>query len=94
MNADQMTTVTVSVEEPRGSVRAVRARSARRHAYITLALSGWVTAGLVVDAWSHTYLPQLESFFTPWHALLYSGFLAMAAWIQGRCGGRTASGNR
>lgn len=39
----------------------------------------WVLSGLVLDGWSHN-ANQPETFFTPWHGLLYSGFLASAAW--------------
>jgi hypothetical protein len=48
---------------------------------VTLALSVWVIIGLFVDGWAHVNLEQLETFFTPWHALFYSGFAAVAAWI-------------
>jgi hypothetical protein len=35
----------------------------------------------LTDAWAHTNIIQtLESFFTPWHALLYGGFVLTAAW--------------
>jgi hypothetical protein len=39
-------------------------------------LCGWLVAGSYVDGWAHRHHPDLETFFTPWHALLYSGFLA------------------
>jgi len=42
-------------------------------------VSIWWMGGLFVDAWAHSNVPQLETFFTPWHAVLYSGFLAVAA---------------
>src|SRR5436305_14970250 len=38
--------------------------------------------GLFVDAWAHSNVPKLETFFTPWHAVLYSGFLAVAATLD------------
>ena len=38
-------------------------------------------AGLAVDGWAHNNLGGLETFFTPWHAVFYSGFTATAAWI-------------
>jgi hypothetical protein len=44
-------------------------------------LGTWLTAGLVVDGWAHRNLGGLETFFTPWHALFYSGFTATAAWM-------------
>jgi hypothetical protein len=38
-------------------------------------------AGVFLDAWAHNSRPDLETFFTPWHAVLYSGFLATGGWI-------------
>lgn len=40
-----------------------------------------LVGGVLADAWAHTnILETLESFFTPWHGLLYSGFATTAAW--------------
>ena len=47
----------------------------------TMFLCTWVLAGIAVDGWAHTNLGGLETFFTPWHALFYSGFAATATWI-------------
>jgi hypothetical protein len=44
-------------------------------------LGTWLLVGLFVDGWAHTNLDTLETFFTPWHALFYSGFGATVAWI-------------
>lgn len=52
----------------------------RAHA-VTLVTSLWLIVGLFVDGWAHNTRPGLETFFTPWHALFYSGFAATAAWI-------------
>lgn len=48
---------------------------------MTLLLALWTLIGLLVDAFFHSTDPGLESFWTPWHALFYSGFTATAAWI-------------
>jgi hypothetical protein len=48
---------------------------------VTTALSGWVVAGMVLDAWAHQNVSQLETFFTPWHGVLYSGFAVLMAWM-------------
>jgi hypothetical protein len=48
---------------------------------ITVGLGVWFVLGLFLDAWAHNNLPELESFFTPWHAVFYTGFVAVAAWI-------------
>jgi len=36
-------------------------------------------AGAYLDVWAHVHVPELETFFTPWHAVFYAGFLAVAA---------------
>jgi hypothetical protein len=48
---------------------------------VTALLGAWLITGVLLDAWAHSNVPQLESVFTPWHAVLYSGFLANAGWI-------------
>src|SRR2546421_2317997 len=36
----------------------------------------WLLGGAYLDAWAHNHI-RLETFFTPWHAVLYSGLLAV-----------------
>ena len=48
---------------------------------VTALLGVWFTIGLFLDAWAHSNLTELEDFFTPWHAVFYSGFVATAGWI-------------
>jgi hypothetical protein len=51
---------------------------------VTALLCAWVVTGMVLDAWAHQNISQLETFLTPWHAVLYSGFAAVAAWMVGK----------
>jgi len=37
----------------------------------------WIAGGFFLDAWAHGHVP-VESFFTPYHAVFYSGMLAAA----------------
>jgi hypothetical protein len=37
----------------------------------------WISGGFFLDAWAHGHVP-VESFFTPYHAVFYSGMLALA----------------
>jgi hypothetical protein len=53
-------------------------------------LGTWLLVGLVVDGWAHTNLQALETFFTPWHALFYSGFVATAGWVLATARARPA----
>jgi hypothetical protein len=39
-------------------------------------LATWVVGGLFLDGWAHVNRPGLETFFTPWHGVFYSGFVA------------------
>lgn len=52
---------------------------------VTALLSAWFTVGLLLDAWAHNNVPELETFFTPWHAVFYWGFVATAGWIGWTC---------
>jgi len=44
------------------------------------AVSVWFVLGLFLDAFAHSTVPELETFFTPWHAVFYSGFAATGGW--------------
>jgi hypothetical protein len=63
-----------------GSTRDGRASRARDD-LVTAAFGVWMILGLFTDGWAHLNLPGLETFFTPWHGVLYSGFAAAAAWL-------------
>ena len=39
----------------------------------------WTIIGLFLDGWAHSH-QKPESFFSPWHGVLYSGFTAAALW--------------
>ncbi len=63
-------TRTSTLDQPRGSILFDAA---------IVALSAWFTIGLYLDGWAHQHIGNLETFFTPWHAVLYSGFFASAS---------------
>ncbi len=46
--------------------------------WLMATLGAWLLGGLYLDGWAHIHFPGLETFFTPWHAVLYSGYLAGA----------------
>lgn len=46
--------------------------------WVMVALSLWFVGGLFVDGWAHTHNKVDQSFFTPWHAILYSGWMVTA----------------
>ncbi len=53
----------------------------QRENLLTSLFATWLIVGLFVDGWAHNNLTELETFWTPWHGLFYSGFGATAAWI-------------
>jgi hypothetical protein len=47
-----------------------------RERWTLLGASAWLVTGLQLDAYAHATDPDLETFWTPWHAVLYSGIAA------------------
>lgn len=47
----------------------------RRNHVATAVFGTWMIAGLFLDGWAHTH-DKPETFFSPWHGVLYSGFVA------------------
>jgi PDZ domain len=60
------------------SIRGERQVAAPGLDWAVALLSLWFIGGVYLDGWAHLHLQRLESFFTPWHAVLYSGYLAVA----------------
>lgn len=50
---------------------------------LVVLVCSWLGAGFWLDEWAHYRSSRLETVFTPWHGLLYSGFLAVAAVLLG-----------
>jgi hypothetical protein len=67
----------------RGVGATDRPRSSQRQDLVTVLLATWLIAGIGLDGWAHNNLleGQQESFFTPWHGVFYSGFVATALWV-------------
>ena len=91
-----VSTTTLTAAPPRRSAVGSPARPLASPGFdrAIVAASGWFVAGLFVDGWAHNTIPSLETFFTPWHAIFYSGFfasLAVLGWGIGRNQPRTAS---
>ncbi|GGO31101.1 hypothetical protein [Deinococcus humi] len=74
-----MTTAPQPLQVASAPAATYRATTAQH--LITIALAWWLLGGLFLDGWAHNNLGEsLETFFTPWHAVFYSGFLAVAGW--------------
>jgi hypothetical protein len=63
------------------SIPSGRPRATLTENAITIFFGLWMIAGLFVDGFAHANLRStIESFFTPWHGILYSGFASAALW--------------
>jgi hypothetical protein len=58
----------------------VRSLAARRDDAIAGFCGVWMIGGLFLDGWAHRN-QKPETFFSPWHGILYSGFTASALWL-------------
>lgn len=62
------------------AVRGVPRLDARTAERLFTLLAGWLMTGVFLDAWAHiSRLP--DSFWTPWHGVLYSGLLACGVFL-------------
>jgi hypothetical protein len=59
-------------ENPPGSLR---------FDWVAAGLSAWLVGGLYLDGWAHNHGRVDEVFFTPWHAVLYTGGLVMIVFL-------------
>ncbi|WP_219838657.1 hypothetical protein [Paenibacillus sp. R14(2021)] len=68
----------VPLSAPAAGRPAVRVSTGKE--YWTVLFGVWLIGGVFVDGFAHNH-GVVETFFTPWHAILYSGFLASALWM-------------
>jgi hypothetical protein len=67
--------------QPLAPSTAGRYHTTPREDLIAALLGVLLVGGGATDVWAHTnILDTIESFFTPWHAMFYTGFAALAAW--------------
>ena len=66
----------LSVDDATVEPRATRSQDA-----VTVLIGLWLIGGLFSDGWAHHNVPELEGFFTPWHAALYFGLLLTSSWF-------------
>src|SRR5882757_7159669 len=62
---------------------APRPPASKRFDGMVAILGALFAGGLYLDGWAHVHGHVDQSFFTPWHAVLYSGFLVLGAVIAG-----------
>src|SRR5262249_42860659 len=72
----EMAPTSLAAQAP--TTRARSGQGGLRFDWLFAALSAWLLGGIYLDGWAHIHISSLETFFTPWHAVLYSGFAACA----------------
>src|SRR2546421_4666002 len=77
MQAVLDTASTDSFSEGRGG----SATGTTQFEWTVVLLCTWLMSGAYLDAWAPRHLARLETFFTPWHALLYTGMFAVLAFL-------------
>jgi hypothetical protein len=76
-----MTTVQQSL--PAAPPRAAQPVGRITFDYGVVLLCGWFLFGLFLDGWAHNHGFVDDTFFTPWHAVLYSGYGAVGLLLVG-----------
>ncbi|HUR48679.1 MAG TPA: hypothetical protein VMY88_03980 [Acidimicrobiales bacterium] len=72
-------------DQTAGPPRPIGRREERAVAFFGV----WMMTGLFIDGWAHQ-AQKPETFFSPWHGILYSGFVTAVTWFawQGFKSGR------
>lgn len=74
----QSRTVTFEAVEEKAKSRFLTPLQVDR---VMVGLSAVIVLGACLDGWAHNHNKVDSSFFTPWHAVLYSGFMLTAAFL-------------
>lgn len=71
----------------RGSVSSAgvagQAVSSGRFDLLVAALGSLLVGGVHLDGWAHLHTGLIDTFFTPWHGLLYAAYVALSAVLLG-----------
>ena len=51
----------------------------RNEEFLGMLFGLWALLGLFLDGWAHSH-QKPDSFFTPWHGVLYTGFISAGVW--------------
>jgi hypothetical protein len=67
-------------DTPAAAARASFPAGSPRFDWLLAVASLWILVGTFLDGWYHnTFQNSIETFFTPWHGILYSGLMAAGA---------------
>ncbi|MGH8974441.1 MAG: hypothetical protein ACRD0C_14725 [Acidimicrobiia bacterium] len=56
-------------------------RLAWRDEMVTVGLGAWMLVGGFIDGWAHLNVARTDSALSPWHAVFYTGYVALAVWL-------------
>ncbi|MBN9098043.1 MULTISPECIES: hypothetical protein [unclassified Pseudonocardia] len=79
----------MSGTEARAVARVVRDRATEAEDAVAAGLGFVMVSSVHLDGWAHVNRPGLDTFFTPWHGVLYASF-ALYALFVGLMAGRRA----
>lgn len=63
------------------SKKRARPAGSTRFDLIASLLALWFVSGLFLDGWAHNHGRVDDTFFTPWHAIMYTGVLLMGLFL-------------
>ncbi len=67
----------IKLSQPTNASRVSVFAASRKFDWVIALFSLWFVSGLHLDEWAHHH-EQVETFFTLWHGVLYSGFVVTA----------------
>jgi hypothetical protein len=67
--------------QPTAETRTTRFLTPLQIDRVSVGIAAVIILGACLDGWAHNHNKVDNSFFTPWHAVLYSGFLLMTAFL-------------
>jgi Tol biopolymer transport system component len=76
-----VTTTTRPPQTPAPTAAPERPTASPLFTWGVVLVSALLVGGLYVDLWAHSHDKVDQSFFTPWHAMLYGGFTVAAAYL-------------
>jgi len=73
----------MTITQPRPAAEAPLEHHSRTDEPAVAFFGVWMMTGLFIDGWAHQ-ANKPETFFSPWHGILYSGFVAAVIWFGWR----------
>jgi hypothetical protein len=62
------------------TIQDVQVTGGRHFDWGMIGVCSWLIVGIYADVWAHNHF-LIDTFFTPWHGMLYSGFFVTASFL-------------